>query len=956
MATERIIITVSENGSRTVRREIENIGVGARSAEGAVTLLRRALGLLGGALATNELVRLADTYTNIQNRLRLVTTGTQNLTRVTNDLFDISNRTRSSYESTAELYSRVALAAKDLGTSQQDLLQFTESLNQAVILSGASSTEANAAIIQLSQGIASGALRGDELRSVLEQLPAVADVIAQHLGVTRGELRQMGQDGKITAQVVLESFKAAREELAGRFATTIPTIGQSLTVLKNNFMQLWGEFVTGNGLAQGLAQAILFLANHLDTVIPLVIGVGTAFAAWRVTSIISGILGPMLALERALGATGVASGLFSIGMKAAQGAVNGLTIAIAANPIGAIAVALTAVIALLYAFRNEIKVSSDGVVSLGNFFQATWELASEAFTSFISYFQSAWEAAMSAINGVLEVFGTTFGALLEGLLAVAKGMINGYIGLWVFAFRAVTLIWNNFPGAMDAFFTAVVNLGAAAAEALLNAWQAPLRLIAGGLSIISDEAGATLSGFLDNFNIRIPRRVASDAGQQFSRDLAGALTSSVNTDYVGNALGAVMTRARQIAGRPKGGGGDLAGAGTNRVTPPAGPGAGAGDNGANELARQQETWAEYLKNLQQETVLAGLSNRERARAQSLYRIEDQLKRQLTQTERDLANAALDRLQAAQDTKILDDTARQLERENQLLQANRSEREQLTRIYALEDQLGRQLTDAEKARITTLMQENDALKAQDEVLQSIRGPQEDLQRRQDALNALFEAGKISIDEYTRAMRDLAVQLTATDNTLQGGLENGLARLAQKANEFGKSVSDAVVAMGTKIEDQFVNLVKNGKFSFKDLADFAIEQFVRIMAQQAIAQLAGMFGGGGGGGFGGGGGGLGGVIMSLFGGGGGFANGGGFTVPGSGTTDSKLVMFRATPGENVDITHPGKGQTRPGQGGDNHYNIRVEVKDPGNEENARRSGKAIARQVGRAIQRVSADLPR
>src|SRR5690606_2602352 len=98
-----------------------------------------------------------------------VTTGTENLTTVTSRLFDVANRTRSSFEGTANLYARVALATKELGIGQQELLTFTERVNQAIILSGASAQEAQAGLIQLSQGLASGALRGDELRSVLEQ-------------------------------------------------------------------------------------------------------------------------------------------------------------------------------------------------------------------------------------------------------------------------------------------------------------------------------------------------------------------------------------------------------------------------------------------------------------------------------------------------------------------------------------------------------------------------------------------------------------------------------------------------------------------------------------------------------------------------------------------------------------------------------------------------------------------
>ena len=190
MATERLIIEINEKGARVVKRNIGGIGQASRGAEGSVQLLRRALGLLGGALVVQQIGRIADSFTNLQNRLRIVTDGQAELNAVTKELIGVSNRTRSSLETNAELFNRLSLSTKELGLSQRDVLNLTESLNQAVILSGASATEAQAGLIQLSQGLASGALRGDELRSVLEQLPVVSDVIAKQLGITRGELQR----------------------------------------------------------------------------------------------------------------------------------------------------------------------------------------------------------------------------------------------------------------------------------------------------------------------------------------------------------------------------------------------------------------------------------------------------------------------------------------------------------------------------------------------------------------------------------------------------------------------------------------------------------------------------------------------------------------------------------------------------------------------------------------------
>ena len=226
MATEFIRIVVTDQGTRRVTGNIQRVGAAASRTSASVNLLRKALLLLGGLAVVRSLVNFVDTFTNIQNRLKLVTGGMQELTAVTQELFQVSKRTRADFEATAQVYARTALATKDLGISQEETLQFTEALNQAVILSGASAQEANAGLRQLSQGLASNRLSGDELRSVLEQLPLVADVIAESMQVTRGELRKMGEQGLITADIVLKAFREARVELAEKFAETIPTIGQ----------------------------------------------------------------------------------------------------------------------------------------------------------------------------------------------------------------------------------------------------------------------------------------------------------------------------------------------------------------------------------------------------------------------------------------------------------------------------------------------------------------------------------------------------------------------------------------------------------------------------------------------------------------------------------------------------------------------------------------------------------
>lgn len=229
------------------------------------TLAAQAFAFAGLGVGVGSITRLADSFTNLQNRLRVVTDDTMQLTMATEGLLDIANRTRSSFESTVEVFSRVSLAAQELGLTQSRALAFTEGLNQAVILSGASAIEAEAGLIQLSQGLASGALRGDELRSVLEQLPIVADVIAQELGVTRGALRELGAQGAISAQTVIRAFERASDSLAEDFGRTVPTLSQSLQVLRNNFLFFIGDLNQATGLLDSLSRLILSAANNLET-------------------------------------------------------------------------------------------------------------------------------------------------------------------------------------------------------------------------------------------------------------------------------------------------------------------------------------------------------------------------------------------------------------------------------------------------------------------------------------------------------------------------------------------------------------------------------------------------------------------------------------------------------------------------------------------------------------------
>lgn len=301
MAREVLTVVVDEQGARVVEGRIRKIGGAAGESEGRVSLLRRALGLLGGAAIVGGIIRLSDTFTDIQNRLKLVTAGTSELNTVTNRLLETANKTRSSFEATAQIYARTALVTKNMGITQNELIGFTESLNQATILSGASSREATNALIQLSQGMASNTLRGDELRSVLEQLPFVADVIARKFGATRGELRKLAEAGQITALSIIEAFKDARVEIDQRFSKTIPTVSQQWTVFKNQLIDSVAAFDANTGATRALVSALKFLGNNLGTIL-IVAQSLAAFMIGRLVFSINGARSAWISFSSALSA------------------------------------------------------------------------------------------------------------------------------------------------------------------------------------------------------------------------------------------------------------------------------------------------------------------------------------------------------------------------------------------------------------------------------------------------------------------------------------------------------------------------------------------------------------------------------------------------------------------------------------------------------------------------------
>lgn len=493
MTTETITIEINSKGARVVRREIDGVAQSSEKAQKSVSFLKKGLALLGGAATVRKLASYANEFTELQNRIRVVTKGTDQLNAVTDELFKISQRTRSSLSDNANLFSRLSLATGELGVSQREVLDFTESLNKAIVISGASAVEAKAGIVQLSQGLASGALRGDELRSVLEQLPVVADVIAKQLGVTRGELRELGKQGKITADAVLEAFKNADEELTKGFAKTVPTLPQAFIQLNNAITKYVGEIDTSKGVTGQFGKLIVVLANNFDTVARSAVAAGIAISAVFVKR----------------------------GITAAIAGLKVLTIAIATNPIGAIVVAIGAATAALIAFSDRLKLSSDGLATVRDFFIASFNVISDRIDAFVTKFKTDFSGVATFLDNAFG--GLTVGRIFNTFLIIAASAFDGVIAAARGTGAAAAEAFNNFPRLFKDIIIKAVNGGIGVFEDFVNTIKDLLSLVGLDLPDIT-------FGRIENDAAGAGARVADAFKEEFNRSFSEGSARGVLSD------------------------------------------------------------------------------------------------------------------------------------------------------------------------------------------------------------------------------------------------------------------------------------------------------------------------------------------------------------------------------------------------------------------------------------------
>lgn len=381
----------------------------ARAAEQASSSGDRLMGTLKGMLGAFSaigtikwLANTSDAMTSINARLELMTGNAEAAAAAQNEIYAAAQRSRGAYTEMANLVSQLGMMAPEAFSDASgnlntgELVAFAEQLQKQMTISGASGQSAAAAMVQLTQGLSSGTLRGEELNSVLEQTPMIAKTIAEYMGVSTGEMRELASEGAITADVVKNAILGAAEETNAAYEQMPLTWSQVWTMGSNMALQAM----------QPVLDLISLAANNIDTLTPLVAGLTAAIAAYTI-------------------AQTAANAAAWLGVAANQA----LVVSMLTNPFLWVAIGIGAAVAAI-----AVWVQSVGGV------QVAWLMAVDVVLSGVDNLRIGIYTGMYAIQNKFGEFGLAaftmgvnvvnfFGDMKVGALEQIQGMANGAIDI-----------------------------------------------------------------------------------------------------------------------------------------------------------------------------------------------------------------------------------------------------------------------------------------------------------------------------------------------------------------------------------------------------------------------------------------------------------------------------------------------------------------------------------------------
>lgn len=364
--------------------------------------IRNLAGTFLGMQSVRWLVNTSDQLTSINARLRLMTGSAEAAAAAQEEIYQAAMRSRGAYADMADFVSQLGTVAGNAFTGTDELVAFAEQIQKQMAISGASGASAQAALVQLTQGLASGTLRGEELNSVLEQTPMIAQTIAEYMGVTTGEMRELASEGKVTAEVVKNAMLGAAEETNAQFEQMPMTWAQVWTMLQNVAIQALDPVL----------DAISWLANNIDLVGPIVLGLGAAFGVFLLaanwTKICTAATTALTTAQEMLRTVMATTwGLPLIIIALVIGAIYAVTAAVnhfAGTSVSATGIIAGAVLTVAAIIGNTVIGLLNGII------QAVWSI-------FVTPFLGIIEWVLNVTNGGFDSFGGAVANLIGNIIS-----------------------------------------------------------------------------------------------------------------------------------------------------------------------------------------------------------------------------------------------------------------------------------------------------------------------------------------------------------------------------------------------------------------------------------------------------------------------------------------------------------------------------------------------------------
>lgn len=422
------IVSATTTGVSKFKQLATSMKESSSSGNSLVGVLGKVAAAVGSVMGVKQIIGLSDTMSQTKARLDLMNDGLQSTKELQDRIFDSAQKSRGSYQDTADLVSKLGLNAKDAFENTAQIVDFAEQVNKQFVISGASAEETKNATLQLTQALSSGVLRGDELRSIFEQAPTLIQSIANYMGVPIGRIRDMAAEGQITAETVKNALLECADETNAKFASMPLTFSQLWTNFKNRAMQAF----------QSVLEKINELANNgrLEEYIGK-IAEAMATVSDVIMNVITWVLDHQDIVKAAFIGLSVAIGAMTVAMWA-------FNIASYANPVIWIVLAIIAVIALLVAgivlvveHWNEIKDAAS----------ACWEGVKSAWGNVTDFFKGIWDKIVSGATG-----------LWNSIVSIFTTIKNFFVSIWNSMYTVVSTFWGAIWNTISPIVMAIWNL------------------------------------------------------------------------------------------------------------------------------------------------------------------------------------------------------------------------------------------------------------------------------------------------------------------------------------------------------------------------------------------------------------------------------------------------------------------------------------------------------------------